>query len=146
MTNSIYVSCSFLAFLFVVIFWKQLSQLNNAWFIFDTVGLALFTIVGMQKTLVMGYPFWIAIVMGTITGAAGGIMRDVLINEEPLIFRKEIYALACIAGGVVYEITQLVVNNTKWMSILGFMTIFIVRVLAVKYHLCLPLLKDENNK
>lgn len=68
-------------------------------FLFDTIGLALFTVVGVEKTLALHFPLWVAIIMGTITGAAGGVIRDVFINEVPLIFRKEIYAIACVIGG-----------------------------------------------
>ena len=64
--------------------------------------LALFNIAGIQKSLECGFSFWVAIIMGCITGAAGGVIRDVLLNEEPVIFRKEIYAMACVAGGLAY--------------------------------------------
>ena len=98
MTNSITLVCSGLALLWVVIFGKQIIRQRSTWFIFDTIGLALFTVVGVGKTLSYGFPFYTAIIMGAITGAAGGVIRDVLINEVPLIFRKEIYALACEIG------------------------------------------------
>ena len=78
--------------LWVIFFGKHLIHLHNTFFIFDTIGLALFTVVGVGKSLALGYPFWVAIIMGSITGAAGGVIRDVFINEIPLIFRKEIYA------------------------------------------------------
>ena len=79
-------------------------RLNNTFFIFDAIGLGLFVVVGIAKTLDFGFPMWVAIVMGTITGSFGGMMRDILINEEPLIFRKDIYALACVFGGLIYYI------------------------------------------
>ena len=87
-----------LALLWVIFFGKHLIHLHNTFFIFDTIGLALFTVVGVGKSLALGYPFWVAIIMGSITGAAGGVIRDVFINEIPLIFRKEIYAMACVVG------------------------------------------------
>ena len=86
----------------VVVYGRYLIRLNNTFFIFDAIGLGLFTVVGVEKTLGAGFPLWVAVIMGTITGAAGGVLRDILINEEPLIFRKEIYALACVFGGLVY--------------------------------------------
>ena len=76
--------------------------LKNTWFVFDTLGLALFTIAGIQKSLVFGQPYWVAIIMGCITGSAGGVIRDVLLNNEPVIFQREIYAMAAVAGGVTY--------------------------------------------
>lgn len=143
MTNSIYIICTAAALLMVIVFKKRLVGLNHTWFIFDTFGLALFTIAGIQKTLYCGLPFWVAIIMGCITGAAGGVMRDVLINEIPLIFRKEIYAMACIVGGLVYQgCTALGVNITVTV-ISSFIAVVVVRVLAVKYHISLPHLKDD---
>ena len=91
-----YLVISGLALLFVLVFRKYVVRLNNTFFIFDAIGLGLFAVVGIAKTLDFGFPMWVAVVMGTITGAFGGMMRDILINEEPLIFRKDIYALSLI--------------------------------------------------
>ena len=102
MTDPIYLLCTGLALVWVIIFGKHIVHLNNTLFTFDAIGLALFTVVGCGKALALGHPFWVAIIMGSITGAAGGVIRDVLINETPLIFRKEIYAMACVVGGTVY--------------------------------------------
>ena len=93
MTDSIYLICTAFAMFFVIIFGKYLIHLNNTFFLFDSIGLALFTVVGFGKSISLGYPFWVAIIMGSITGAAGGVIRDVFINEIPLIFRKENYAI-----------------------------------------------------
>lgn len=90
MTNPIYLICTGLALVWVICFGRLLIRLNNTFFIFDSIGLALFTVVGVGKSIALGYPFWVAIIMGSITGAAGGVIRDVFINEIPLIFRKEI--------------------------------------------------------
>lgn len=141
MTNSIYIICTAVALAMVVVFKKSLVGLNHTWFIFDTFGLGLFMIAGIQKTLYLGHPFWVAIIMGCITGAAGGVMRDVLINEVPLIFRKEIYAMACIIGGLVYQGCSLLGFDVTITVIASFLTVVVVRVLAVKYHISLPHLK-----
>ena len=143
MTNSIYLICTGFALVFTIIFRKRLVGLNHTWFIFDTFGLALFTIAGIQKSLYVEQPFWVAIVMGCITGAAGGVLRDVLINEVPLIFRKEIYAIACIIGGFVYQLCNWLHFSLEVTVIISFMSVVIVRVLAVKYHISLPHLKVE---
>lgn len=145
MTNPMYLICSGIALLWVIIFGKRIINQQVTFFIFDTIGLALFTVVGVEKTLDLGFPLWVAIVMGTITGAAGGVFRDVFINEIPLIFRKEIYALACIIGGLCYGIcnhfgVDVIINE----CITG-CSVFIVRILAVKYHLCLPILHGEED-
>ena len=118
-------------------------RLNNTFFLFDTIGLALFTIVGFSKAYTLGYPFWIAILMGSITGAAGGVLRDIFINEIPLIFRKEIYAMACVIGGLVYWICLRLDMDAVLSQIMGGMTVFVTRILAVKYQITLPILKGD---
>ena len=146
MTNPMYLICSGIALLWVIVFGKRLIHQQNTFFIFDTIGLALFTVVGAEKALAMGFPLWVAVVMGTITGAAGGVFRDVFINEIPLIFRKEIYALACIIGGLCYGLFDWMgVDQVITQCVSGF-SVFLVRVLAVKYHLCLPILKGEDDE
>lgn len=146
MTNSFYLICSAIALLWVIAFRRLLVRQNNTWFLFDTIGLALFTVTGIEKTLTAPaeYPFWVAIIMGAITGAAGGVFRDVFINEVPLIFRKEIYALACVIGGMVYGVCyhQLGLDTISSGLICG-STVIIMRLLAVKYGLHLPTLKGE---
>lgn len=143
MTNPIYLFCSAIGLLWVIVFRRFLVRQNNTWFLFDTLGLAIFTITGIEKTLVAGFPFWVAIIMGTLTGAGGGVFRDVLINEVPLIFRKEIYALACVIGGTAYLICyKLGLDNVPTGLICGFFVV-LTRFLAVKYKLQLPVLKSE---
>lgn len=143
MTNPMYLVCSALAVLWVVFFGKYLIHLNNTFFIFDSIGLALFTVVGVEKTIALDYPFWVAIIMGGITGSAGGVLRDVFINEIPLIFRKEIYALACLIGGMVYCVCDWAGINLILTQIISGCSVFLVRIVAVKYQICLPTLKGE---
>ncbi|MBR6649120.1 MAG: TRIC cation channel family protein, partial [Bacteroidaceae bacterium] len=124
-------------------FSKYLIRLNNTFFLFDAIGLALFVVVGIQKTLDFGFPMWVAIIMGTMTGAAGGVIRDVFINEIPLIFRKEIYAMACVIGGLVFGICLFFDFNIFITHILCGVSVFLTRILSVKYHICLPILKGD---
>lgn len=142
MTDPVYLLCSGLALLCVILFSKYLIRLNNTFFLFDAIGLALFVVVGIQKTLDFGFPLWVAIIMGTMTGAAGGVIRDVFINEIPLIFRKEIYAMACVIGGIVFGICMFFDLNIFITHILCGTSVFLTRILSVKYHICLPTLKD----
>lgn len=142
MQNGIYLTVTGVALLAVIVFGKYLIRLNNTFFIFDTIGLALFVVVGIQKSLLAGFPFWVAIVMGTITGAAGGVMRDILINEEPLIFRKDIYALACVVGGVFYWIGLRLGLHQNAVQIVSALSVVACRIIAVKYHLSLPTLRS----
>ncbi len=143
MTDPIYLICSGFALLWVIMFNKQLIRQNSTFFIFDSIGLALFTVVGVSKTLTLGYPLWVAVIMGCITGAAGGVIRDIFINEVPLIFRKEIYAMACVIGGIVYGICLKVGVGEASLQLFSGASVFLTRLLAVKYHLCLPILKGE---
>lgn len=143
MTNPIYLICSALALFWVVVFGKQLVHLHNTFFIFDSIGLALFTVVGVEKTIALGFPFWVAIVMGSITGAAGGVIRDIFINEIPLIFRKEIYAMACIVGGLVFWGCSFMNLDSMLIQCISGFSVFLTRILAVKYNICLPKLKGE---
>jgi uncharacterized membrane protein YeiH len=136
-----YLLCSAVALIFVIIFRNYLVKLNNAFFIFDTIGLALFTVVGIEKTLSLEFPFWVAIIMGTITGSVGGIIRDILINEIPLIFRKEIYALACIIGGLCYYACVCLGVNPLITPIISALSVALTRVIAVKFQIGLPLIK-----
>ena len=140
-----YLIISALALLFVIIFRKHMITLNNTFFIFDAIGLGLFGMVGIEKALAFGFPMWVAIVMGTITGAFGGMTRDILINEEPLIFRKDIYALACVFGGLSYCVCTLaVVLPPSLIHRISASSIFLARVLSVKYHISVPVLKGED--
>jgi uncharacterized membrane protein YeiH len=143
MTNPIYLICSGLALLWVIIFGKKIIHHHNTFFFFDTIGLALFTVVGVEKTLTLEHPLWVAIVMGCMTGAAGGVLRDILINEVPLIFHKEIYAMACILGGVVYGICLYFGMSLLMIEIITGLTVFLIRILVVHYEICLPRLKGE---
>lgn len=143
MMNEIYFIWCAIAVLFVHVFSKYLVKQENTWFIFDTIGLALFNVVGIEKTLQMGFPLWTAITMGSVTGAAGGVIRDVLINEVPLIFRKEIYALACVAGGVVYSVLHTMGFDPSTNALLSSVVVIVVRCLAVKFHWHLPIVRGE---
>ena len=151
MTNPFYLLVTLVGLVWVIAFRKKLVRQDSVWFIFDTIGLALFTVVGIEKTLTtiapdgQSFPFWAAIVMGAITGAGGGVIRDVFINEVPLIFRKEIYALACVIGGLVYYICHLSGMSIELSAIACGVAVFLMRVLAVKYHLHLPIIKGEEH-
>ena len=143
MTNPFYIICTAFALVFVIIFARYLERLHNTWFVFDTLGLALFNIAGIQKSLVFDQPYWVAIIMGCITGAAGGVIRDILLNNEPVIFHKEIYAMAAILGGITFwglDVLQLPLEVT---IISSFCVTCLIRFLAVKFHLSLPTLKGE---
>jgi uncharacterized membrane protein YeiH len=114
-----------------------LVKLKRTFFLFDTMGIALFTILGVQKTLTFGLSPIIAIIMGTVSAVFGGVIRDILCNEVPLIFRKEIYATACVIGAAIYIISSSTLGKEAATG-LTVAIIIIVRTIAVRRHWSLP--------
>ena len=141
MLDPTYLVVTAVALLSVIVFGRYVIRFNNTFFIFDAIGLGLFTVVGIEKTLSAGFPPWVGVIMGTITGAAGGVLRDILINEEPLIFRKEIYALACVFGGLVFWLCQLIGLGVGATEVATASSVILARIVAVHYGLKLPILK-----
>jgi len=108
-------------------------------FIFDSFGLGLFTIIGIQKGLNADLHPLICITLGTITGCFGGISRDILLNRIPLIFRKEIYATACIIGGTIFlGLVKYSTLSYAFVQVSTILLIVAIRTLAVKYHWQMP--------
>lgn len=140
-----YLAVTGLALALVIIFRKSLIKHLGALLLFDTIGLALFVVIGIQKSLAFDFPMWIAIAMGMITGAFGGVVRDILINEEPLFFRKDIYATACLAGGGVYWLTMICGGSEILQQSLCATTVILLRLFAVKFSWQLPTLKQDND-
>lgn len=140
MTQWIYLAIVLLAVLAFLFLHPLIERIANTIFLFDTIGLGLFTIVGFQKTLDAGFPFWACNIMGMCTGAAGGVIRDILINEVPLIFRRDIYALACMVGGLIYTNCIILGAPLIVTQIACAATVIIIRLCAVRYHWQLPLL------
>jgi uncharacterized membrane protein YeiH len=133
------------ALLATILFKDKIFRLGNTLFLFDAIGLGLFTVVGISKSLEAGLPFWVCIVMGTITGSVGGLIRDVLLNEVPLLLRRDIYALACVTGGVVYFLC-IHFNLPKSMTeLVAALIVILVRVIATKFHIHLPVLHSVKN-
>jgi uncharacterized membrane protein YeiH len=130
-----------LALLAILLFKEKIFRWGGTLFLFDTIGLGLFTIVGITKSIDAGLPFWVCIIMGTITGSFGGVLRDVLLNQVPLVFRKDIYALACVAGGGVYFLCHYFNLPTGFTEIIAAATVISLRLVAVRYHIHLPQLE-----
>ena len=144
MLNSVYVWCTIVALLLVIIFPQKLIRLNNTFLWFDSIGLGLFVVVGAEKTLALGYPFWVVVIMATITGVVGGMIRDILINEIPAIFRQEWYALACIFGVFIYYMLQAIGLDAVIVQISTAASVFVIRLVATRYRLGLPTLRGES--
>ena len=145
MTNGMYLVVTGVALLVTIFFGKYIINMNNTLFIFDTIGLGLFVVVGVQKTIAVGYPYWVAVIMGIITGIAGGIIRDIFINEEPLVFRKDIYALACFFGASIFCLCHFFDVNGILSPIACAASVIIIRIFSVKYHWSLPVLKSDED-
>ncbi len=146
MLDSKYFITTGLALLATLVFKEKLFRWSNTLFMFDAIGLGLFTIVGISKSIEAGLPLWVCIVMGTITGAVGGVIRDVLLNEVPLLFRKDIYALACVAGGIVYFVCIHFNLSTGLTELIAALIVILIRVIALKFHIQLPVLKSIETK
>jgi uncharacterized membrane protein YeiH len=131
------------AVVFTFLFKSKIAPLSKTMFLFDTIGIGVFTLLGTQKGLSYDLHPFIAVVMGMVSSVIGGVIRDVLTNEVPLIFKKEIYASACLAGGTVYLVTNhfQLPENIQFTTTIA--TVIIIRILAVKFHLELPKIKDD---
>jgi uncharacterized membrane protein YeiH len=125
-------------------FFRRLIQLKRTFLIFDTIGISFFTILGVEKALSLGVRAEIAAIMGMFTAVMGGVTRDVLANETPVIFRKEIYATACLAGASLYLVLHHFNLERNANVMISSMVILVIRFLAVKYKLALPAFRRQS--
>lgn len=134
-----YLIITALGLIFTIIFRRQVVRLNHSLFVFDAIGLGLFVVVGVAKSYAAGFPWWVAVIMGTVTGSFGGLLRDVLINETPLIFRTDFYASACVLGSIIYVLMGRYSSlPIEWVQFISAISVFVFRVLAVVLHIQLP--------
>jgi uncharacterized membrane protein YeiH len=126
-----------------ILFRNVIRNFQKTLFIFDSLGLGFFTVLGMQKGLDFGLNPGICIALGTITGCFGGVIRDILLNNIPLIFQKEIYATACILGGLVYFLLLQINFPIEWLDVVVMVIIFLIRFLAVRFKLGLPVIYSD---
>lgn len=138
-----YIITIFIAVIFTFLFKSKIAHLSKTLFLFDTLGLGVFTLLGLQKGLLFNLHPFVALIMGMISAVFGGVLRDVLTAQVPLIFQKEIYASACLAGGITY----LLLHNFDVQENINFSlsaaVIVFIRVISVKFHLQLPKIKDD---
>lgn len=128
----------FAGILLTGLFYKQFDRLKTTLMLFDTLGLALFTIVGLEKAQSLGANNFICVVMGMFTAVMGGVIRDTMINKTPTIFVEEIYATACILGGILYLFLDDLGLDRNINFIISGSLIAIIRIIAVKFNLSLP--------
>lgn len=138
MLNISFVYLILVTVVLAVIFRKQLKYLRRSLFLFDTIGIALYTVTGVQIGLQVGLNPAICVALGTMTACFGGVIRDILCTEIPVIFRKEIYASACIAGGLVYVLLDYYRVYPEFIAIIAGSTVIIIRIAAVIFEIKMP--------
>ncbi|KRP28392.1 MAG: hypothetical protein ABS28_07835 [Cryomorphaceae bacterium BACL22 MAG-120619-bin32] len=138
-----YVWTILAAVITTILFKSKILPLSKTLFLFDTIGLGVFTLLGLQKGLAYNLHPIIALIMGMISAVFGGVLRDILTNKVPLIFEKEIYASACLVGGVLYLSLDYFEVNQNVSFVFAASIIFSIRLVAVKFHLQLPKIKDD---
>lgn len=124
--------------LVTILFGKFISKLKRTLFLFDTIGIAVFTLIGLKKALLLGISPPMAVMMGLSSAVVGGIVRDTLCNELPLIFHREIYATACIAGALIYLLTSWLGLAEFICEIATVVSIIAIRLVVVRYDIALP--------
>jgi uncharacterized membrane protein YeiH len=138
-----YLYIIFSAVLFTFFFKSKIAHLSKTMFLFDTIGISVFTLLGLQKGLSYDLHPIIAIIMGMISAVFGGVLRDVLTAKIPLIFEKEIYASACLVGGISYLILNYFKVDENINFIISAIVIVSIRAVAVKFHLELPKITND---
>jgi uncharacterized membrane protein YeiH len=123
------------------VFFKYLIKLRRTFLVFDAIGISFFTILGVEKALAHNVRPEIAAIMGMFSAVMGGVIRDTLINEIPVLFRKEIYATACLVGAILYLILYRVGIDREVNLIISIVLILGIRISSVKYKLSLPNLR-----
>ncbi|MCK0178146.1 trimeric intracellular cation channel family protein [Flavobacteriaceae bacterium S0862] len=129
---------------FAVLVRNKINYLRTSLFLFDTIGIGLYTVVGVEKGISAGLHPIICIALGTISACFGGVIRDILCNEIPVIFRKEVYATACILGGLSYFLIRKLPLESDFVFIISGAIVILVRLLAVKFKIALPNIYRES--
>jgi uncharacterized membrane protein YeiH len=138
MEDLTYVYVIVFGFFATIVLRAKLEQLRISLFLFDTIGLGIFTIIGIEKGIAVGLHPIICIALGTMTASFGGVIRDILCNEIPIIFRKEIYATVSISGGVLFFVLNEFQINTDVLYVVTSLFMIAFRLLAVKNKWYLP--------
>jgi uncharacterized membrane protein YeiH len=132
-----------IAFVLALVFRKKFDRLRTSLLLFDTIGLGVFTLIGLEKGINIGLHPIICIALGTMTACFGGVIRDILCTEIPVIFRKEIYATICILGGIVFFLLREMHLENDILYLITSLVIISFRLLAVKFKWYLPTLENK---
>lgn len=138
LTNLNYFYVTLLGVAMAIVFYKKFNFLRYSLFLFDTIGIAVFTLIGIEKGMNVGLHPIICVTLGTITACFGGVIRDILANKIPIIFKQEIYATACIVGGLMYYVLNYFDLSKDILYVGTAGIIIVIRILAVKYKWSLP--------
>ncbi|HIE44760.1 MAG TPA: trimeric intracellular cation channel family protein [Flavobacteriaceae bacterium] len=138
-----YIWTILVAVIFTFLFKSKIAPLSKTMFLFDTIGIAVFTMLGTEKGLNFGLHPFVAAVMGVVSAVMGGVLRDVLTQKTPLIFKKEIYALACFIGAFSFLGLNYLKAPHNLQYLATILTVVIIRTVAVKYKLELPKIKED---
>ena len=122
---------------------ERIEQVNN---IFDAIGLAVFTVMGMQIAFENGFEenLFLCVTIALLSAVGGGLLRDVLTETQPYIFKKHIYALASIVGALLYYACEVLIGIQVLSAVVGIVFIIGIRILATKYRWSLPKVKLED--
>lgn len=143
MTTPVYILTITITVIVAILFVKQLRHFRKSLFLFDTIGIGLYTMVGVEKGVNAGLSPIMCIILGTITASFGGVIRDILCNEIPVIFRKEVYATVCILGGIIYFVLIQFPLNPAYAYVAAILSIILLRLLAVRFKISLPNIYKE---
>lgn len=142
--DPIYVVVGMVAATVTFFLGRHLRLPKNFFLIPDAIGLALFTVIGTSIAMKLGTPWLIAALMGVITGVFGGVIRDILCNEIPLIFRTDIYATASLIGALLLIVLDSYRIDHNLAILLSMTTIIIIRLVAIRWHIHLPRLRADD--
>lgn len=126
-----------------VVFRKKIEKLDKTLLFFDTLGLGFFTLKGIEAGLSADLSVVSCLILATITACFGGVIRDIVLNEIPALFQKEIYATACILGGILFFVLKKIHVNNENTQFVVFVVIILIRFLAIKFNFSLPKIKKS---
>lgn len=138
MKDMTFIYVVILSTIFAVIFRTKIDYLRTSLLLFDTIGIGLYTVVGVEKGISAELHPIICVFLGTMSACFGGVIRDILCNEIPIIFRKEVYATACILGGVTYFLVIKLPIASNFVFIIAGAVVITVRLIAVRFKISLP--------
>jgi uncharacterized membrane protein YeiH len=144
MKDMTFIYVVILSTIFAVAFRSKIDYLRKSLLLFDTIGIGLYTVVGVEKGISAGLHPIICVFLGTMSACFGGVIRDILCNEIPVIFRKEVYATACILGGATYFLVIKLPIASNFVFVIAGAVVITVRLIAVRFKVSLPnLYKDD---